>query len=343
MRKVALVALMLLVAVPSFADRRRAITPGSPSRCALPGEPLLTFTYPLAMASDATTIYVIDEFDNTIYAVPNTGGAPRAVAQLGFDDFPLTMTADDTSLYIASIPYEGLSTPMPGVIYKVAKTGGAPQTFVSGVNLPFDIEVDATYVYWVSAGTADFTNEVILPDGKIERASKSTGTRETIVANRSTPLDLALDGNDLYFGQSGEAEGDPTIGLFRVAKSGGAVSPVRTDLIVGGVAISGDTIVLYGASQTVPSGVFSIAKNGTNLRNLFGDEALIAWSKPRLIDNTAYFLGATEDADLLVRLPLSTAIPVFLATGSFATSELEVDACGVTYSTNDGDIVRMAR
>jgi hypothetical protein len=339
-KRVAAALLLLALALPTFAQRRRAVGPGTPGRCAFSAS-LAREALPDAMAIDDQHLYWVDAFAGTVNRVPLAGGETEVLGDLG-DWLLLTLEADETSLYIGVLPYTIIERPSPGEILRLPKTGGTATTFVAGVNAPWNIAVDGTHVYWAATGTIDILNESIAPDGKIERVKKDGTQRQALAENLSAPLDVALDADSVYYGETGQADGDPTSGVFRVAKSGGSVTTVTTGAAAAELELTNDAVIFWGANDDVDSGLFRVNKNGTGLRVLIEEELLS--SGPRVIDSRAYYIVSPGDTPDEIRwIDVNGTASGFVVATYLYSYDFEVDPCGVTYGDANGDIIRTRR
>jgi hypothetical protein len=157
---------------------------------------------------------------------------------------------------------------------------------------PLEVAVDATHIYWASTGTFNFINGSLASDGKIERVTKDGATRDTFASDLSAPLGLAIDENDVYFGEAGVADDDASVGLYRVQKSGGAVATLFDDVAVGPLRLDGNTLVFFGTTDSVASGVFATEKSGASLRTLYASDLIETGL--RVADRRAYFLQESD-------------------------------------------------
>ena len=335
-RRIAASLLSLLVAVPLFAVKHRAVSsPGNKAACNYGVLDPAVFVTEIAL--DATHVYYLDDIDSIIYRIPKNGGARQPLAQ--FQEVLITaMAVDDTNLYVATI----VGDFAPGDLWAIPKAGGTPRTIASGVVFVTEIAADATHVYWVSVGTINLEEEVILSDGKIERVTKDGASRQVLASGLSTPATVAIDDTNVYFGELGAAVGNASKGLRRVAKSGGATVPVLDDYRVGNIALSGNDVVFVGDSQTSTGGMFRIAKTGGAVQMLVQDENID--SAPHIVAGQVYYITLPEeDSDALMRVPLAGGEAVFLRVANASNSDFEVDECAAYIGQNDGSLLKGTR
>lgn len=327
------------MALPALA-RRRSITPGGPGHCV--DTTLAAATYAQVLAQDAQHVYFVNEFGE-IARVPKLGGEVQAVADSLGEWLPLSMVVDDTHVYIGALPFDALLAPRPGAILKVPKNGGVVSTLLSDVLMPFEVALDATHVYWASVGTLDFTAGSVAPDGKVERVKKDGTARQTLADDLSAPLSLALDASDVYFGQTGIADGNPTIGLYRVAKSGGAVATLDDDTIVITLALDGNTIVLLGGNET-SGGLLATEKTMPAALRVLDDVQSIAGDL-RIADRRVYFLEQPDESEVAELSWVSIDAPAgrIGVRKDLDGDEFLLDGCAAVVNTMDGDLVRIRR
>jgi hypothetical protein len=315
------------------------VQPADPSRCAFPAG-AVAHGFPTSIALDGSDVYWID-FDSDIYVSPLSGGPPLLVATLG-EWLPLAVELDETSLYIAAIPFEAIFDPVPGAILVVPKSGGEPEVLVSDVMFPWDLALDATHVYWASLGTLDFSGGSLRSDGSVGRARKDGTGRQNLATDLSGPADVALVGDDVFFGQTGFADDDPTMGLYRVAKEGGGIHGLIDDLAVLGLAAADDALVLLaGDPTTLAVGLFRSSLDGTQVLQLVVDEEISA--PPRVIDGRAYYISGGDDETPGTLRWVSIAdpgTPVDVVSALFTGPDFEVDACSVVFGVADPEALR---
>ena len=336
--RIAAALLLLFVAVPLLAKHRAVASPGGPTGCnygVLDPDVFVT-----AMTIDATHVYYIDEFNSTLYRIPKTGGTRQQLAQFS-DALTTAIAVDDANVYVATIVGDFDATIPPGDIWAIPKAGGTPRTIASGVVFVTEIAADATHVYWVSVGTVKLDAEEILSDGKIERVTKDGASRQVLASGLSTPATLAIDNTDVYFGELGSAVGNPSIGLRRVAKSGGATAHILDDHLVANIAISGNDVVFVGAS-TAAAGLFRVAKTGGAVQTLVEDENID--SAPHIVAGQVYYITLPdESSDALMRVPLAGGNAVMLREANAVGNDFAVDDCGTYIGTNEDALVKGTR
>lgn len=337
-RRLWLSALALLLVTLPAAAKRRAVTPGAPGHC-ITGR-VATEAFPLLMAADAQHVYWVDDFTASLRRVPRLGGAVQELASLE-DWIPFAMAVDETNVYIGAVPVEAVFTVAPGGILRVPKGGGVVSTHIFGVKTPFEVRVDATHLYWADVGTLDFVEETLASDGKIERALKNGSNRQTLAEDLSGPLGLALDGDTVYFGETGIADDDPTVGLYSVPKSGGAVRTVRGDVAAAKVAVSGNSVVILGGTDDFLSGLLLVPKDGSSIRTLREDDSILG--APQVADNRVYYVTETDLANALWSIPLTGGNPTLVRDNLYYTDAFLIDGCVVVAGTEEGELVRVVR
>lgn len=333
--------LVLFVAVPLCAAKRRAVTTGE-GRCVF--ATLDDDAYVAAVAIDATDAYYVDDFDLTLYRVPKDGG-PRLALTTFRSVLVTDIEIDEIDVFVATIPATFTDIPLPGTIYGVSKNGGGRRTVAADVVLPVNLGVDATHVYWISGGTYNFATETISSDGKVERILKNGTGRQTLAQGLSAPFTLALDGNDVYFSETGFGAGNTSHGVRRVAKSGGSVTHVQ-DTHFADVITQTDTDIVFfgGTADFSEAGIFRVPKNGGapvliagNGENIFGG--------PVVAGGFVYFVRFDEEAfvDQLMRAPLTGGSEQLVHEDLWNQYDFAVDECGVYFGNASGEFLKVPR
>jgi hypothetical protein len=326
---------VLLLANPLLA-KRRAVTPGT-ERCVVGRVAILAYT--TLLTADAQHIYWLDDF-GYLLRVPRLGGEVEELAL--FEEYlPLAMVVDATHVYISALPLEAIFRPTPGMILSVPKGGGVPGVLISGVASPFELEADATHLYWAAAGTLDFEGGTVAPDGKIERALKNGTGRQVLADNVSAPVDVALEGNLVWFGQTGLADGNETIGLYTVPKVGGTVSTITDDVIPAEIALSPTTVFVYGASEAADNALFAVARDGSSVRELIAGETISGGLQA--VDGRLYYVTEDEEAHSIRWIAASGGTPTLVRDDLYYTNDYVIDGCAIIMGTAEGELVRTAR
>lgn len=330
-------AVLTVVTQPALA-RRRAIAPGNPAHCvrgviANDGAPFL-------MTTDATHLYWIDDESGSMHRVPLHGGAVEDLG-VSFGGYqPWSMVVDDATIYIGvSAPFD---PSFKGAILAMPKTGGPLATLIPDVLTPIDVEIDGGYLYWAAAGTLDFGTGSIGADGKIERARTNGTERQTLADHLSAPTNVELDDNFVWYGETGSADGDPTVGIYRVPMGGGTVETINTNVLAPALALTPDSVVVEGGTTQVDAGIFRVAKKGGAVTVLAENPDI--YGSPTVFDGDVYFITISEEATALWTVPLDGSQPARQLRNDlfYATSEVIIDDCAITTGLENGDIERIA-
>jgi hypothetical protein len=349
MKRSALFLLAFVLAAPAFA-KHRAVTPDDGSRCVFLNAPLVDDTVTSVFTIDDQYVYYAEDF-GSLYRVPKNGGEVETIANLE-DWLVLSMTTDDTNIYIGAIP-PTFTDPVPkGAILRIPKPGGVVRSsppaaaevevIAAEVTAPFSIATDGTYVYWTSVGTISFEQETIQTDGKIEGVRNDGTGHITLASNLSAPAQLTLDGDNIWFSESGAAAGNPSAGLRRVPKGGGTVVHVTNAIAVQTFDDAGDSIVAIGSAVDGSSiGIYRIAKDSGAVTPLVLDESIEGG--PKVQDGQVYFIaGADEEGASIERVPLAGGVPDVIRHSSIGSDLLAVDACAV-YDSEETFLVKVPR
>jgi hypothetical protein len=334
MRRLLTVCVVLLtLASPAFAARRRPVEPG----CAI--GTLLASTYANVLAKDGEFVYIVDE-SALLTRVPRLGGSRQDLADVeGW--FPLAMVVDDTTVYMTALPVAAIFTPLSGSLLAVPKNGGVLRVLASGVDTAFALTQDETHLYWAAAGIFDFNAGTISAGGKLERMKKDGSARQVLAPNLSAPVGLALDDTNVYFGESGFAQGDATVGLERVNKNGGNVTIINGDLAVLSVALDGSDVIVTTAGET-EAAVVALARDGsTQPRTVMSVNATIGLGL-QIADRRAYVMVEREESELQ-SASIDVIGPPVLVQGELDGDAFLLDGCAAVVNVFDGDIARILR
>lgn len=215
--------------------KKIAVNGGSPTT-------LATDTCCGGLAMDETYIYWGQWGDagesNSIWRIAKNNGEPEFIASFSdpnnYNIYGLAV--DDTDIYWAGGNIGG------GIVRKLAKAGGTPQTLADiseGIDNARGIALDANYVYWTELGT-----------GRVRRIAKSGGSVKDYLDPQEyyQAGSVAVNGAHIYWADTtGGYDGR----IRRVDKSGGQID----DLVLG--ALGPDTVLLtdshiyYGKSGGV--------------------------------------------------------------------------------------------
>ena len=344
-RRLWLCAILLILAMPALAARRRTVTPGDPDHC-VHTTLARFFSSAEMLAVDEDHLYIVGGFGG-IMRVPKLGGDIEVLVFSLDDWFPLSMTIDATNIYLGVMPSNGFISREPGAILTVPKNGGVPAVLVDDVRAPFAIEADATHLYWASAGTVGFSS--IASDGKIERALKDGTSRQVLAEDLSGPLALAIDAISVFFSETGIADDDPTTALYRIPKNGG--TPVELDDEIGAIllTVDGNTVAFFGGNET-EGGIAAIDKNGaTPMRVLYAgvpeiDETV--GGALHIADRRAYFVRQLEGDETGELAWVNIDAPnglVVVRGGLYFEDDFELDGCAAIVSTTEGQLIRTGR
>ncbi len=200
--------------------------------------------YPVGLALDTTDVYVADMFAGTVARLPKTGGAPRVLVS-GLDA-PSSVFVDAKNVYFTTA----------SAVRRVPKGGGAITTIATRQDSPGDVVADGKYVFWSTytsvvraplaggpsvviarasgavPGIAIDTSTVYFIDnpaygltGVVKSIPKVGGKVSVVASEQAIPMDLAVDGTNVYWANSALADLYTDAGSV-VRWSKGAASPV---------------------------------------------------------------------------------------------------------------------
>jgi hypothetical protein len=201
-------------------------TSGGIWRCPLAGcvgapTQLATATQPYGMALDATYVYWVDQFDNSVHRTPKAGGGTNQVLDDGGSSvhtIPQRAAVDNAFVYFGDDFGNTVSVPFDGGAPRVLQTN-------DGTNTEYAILVDSTSIYY---GATNFNLSANYPNSDFFfRTDKKTSnaTQVPLVPNVDWAYALALDSDagQLYFGDFGD-DFSPTGALGRVGIDGGGLT-----------------------------------------------------------------------------------------------------------------------
>ena len=131
--------------------------------------PLSSTAKPFDVFSDGTTVYITDR-SGTLYACPKAGCAGKPTVLGSNLDDPLLVTADSNAVFVTSYAGGGAGGAGKGSIVgcKLPCQSGMT-TIANGLNGPYGIALDSSYVYWSEEGTAGSPGSV---DGRVQKIKR---------------------------------------------------------------------------------------------------------------------------------------------------------------------------
>ena len=333
--RLALLFFAVLFVVPmAQAQRRRPSAPPPPQQpetgCAL--KTLSIGTYSADEEVDDQYVYFTDSA-NGIFRVLKSGGDAQQLALLP-DNFINVLAIDDTTVYALTIG-DDLTL---GSCWSVPKTGGTPKELASNILTPYEIAVDANYVYWVSVGTP--TGDAFLADGKLERIRKDGTGRTTLAANLNVPVVVASDGTTVFFGEAGLSPASSSSGLRTIPANGGSVKALTSGTGVVGLTLSGANVYFANLNFVTGGELLRIAKSGGSTTSLV--KGLDVATRLAVVADRLYYFNS-DDASTIEYVPLTGGARNRVVGGAFTTEEFAIDDCAVFYADGDGSLIRTPR
>ena len=123
--------------------------------------------------------------------------------------------------------------------------GGAATMLASGQNIPLDVKVDATSVYWVNQGGTT------TPDGAVVKMPLAGGAPVTLAAAQNYVFDLAIDSTNVYWNDWGQQTLTMTNGsLASIPLAGGTPTTIAAqvqpyDTVVDGTSLYASVIFAH--------------------------------------------------------------------------------------------------
>lgn len=196
----------------------------------------------------------------------------------------------------------------PGTACKDGKCEAAvPLELASTGYSPFDLAVDADYVYWSS-------------QAGIQRIAK-TGGMTTVLSAGGTPNGIALDSTHVYWADTSALE------IRSVALAGGVMATLASGQdFPWRVATNGVNVFwtdsMAGAVRSVPVAGGVVASLASSLTGPAG-----------IALNAAYVYFADSDAGTVNRVPLAGGTVAQLVTGESSPMRVAVDSSSVYFTT----------
>jgi hypothetical protein len=178
--------------------------PGTPITLASGLEYAFNAAYLPALAVDSTTVYWVAGAagtDGVVMSAPIGGGAVTTLYT--GQAFPTALVADDTNLYWANwgtFQSDGTYN-SDGAIMKAPKASGSvsPVALASGQLSPLAMAIDASNVYWTTAGV--FSSIGLPPPngGTVAQVSKAGGSAVTLASALNIPVGIAVGAHDVVW------------------------------------------------------------------------------------------------------------------------------------------------
>ena len=145
----------------------------------------------------------------------------------------------------------------------------------------------------------------------------------------------------LWFGQTGLAKGDPTVGLYNVPKAGGPLRTIDDETASARLALTPTTVIVLGGTDTIDNALFAIARDGSFVRTLRVDDFIV--SGAQVADGLAYYIAEGETGNELWSIPISGGTPSLVRDELYFTDAFLIDGCTAVVATDGGDLVRVRR
>jgi hypothetical protein len=270
----------------------------------------------------------------SVIKVPLTGGAATTLASVNNAD-PWGIVVDATSVYWvndeASVPGSNSSEHGKGSVMKVPLGGGTPTTLASGLTFPAGIAVDATNVYWTTAGDSIETASHIM------KAPLSGGTATTLVSGLNMTnlyTSIAVDATNVYWTNPNGAS------VMKVSLDGGA--PITLASSQNNPA----SITVNATGVYWTSYVSNVSNTGSIMKVPLDGGTPTALASGQRFDETIFMRIAVDVSNVywmncgydhnaaLMKVPLSGGTLTTLASGQDDVEGMAVDASSVYWVTN---------
>jgi hypothetical protein len=277
-----------------------------------------------AIVANATSVYWVRNVSQ-----PDGGAATEIVecAKAGCNGAPTVLAVDTGVVALAVDATNAYWITQVGTISKVGLAGGTPTTLASGPSGAVRIAVDAANVYWA-------TNAFFATTGAVSTLMKVpiAGGNPTTLASNISPVDIAVDGTNVYWTNGLESHGGT---VMKVSIDGGAPTTLASGLdSPASLAVDG-TYVYWTELTSVGSGVtgnvMRVPIGGgtpTTIASQQADPSSIA------VDATSVYWTNNAGGTVLFA-PLGGGAALALASGQDGPSRIVVDATGI-YWGNEG-------
>jgi hypothetical protein len=243
----------------------------------------------------------------SIMAVPTAGGTPVALATN--TDNGARLAIDATTVYWFG--------PDDGTIMEAPLAGGAAMSIAKNLtNTPFDLTIDATFVYWTTGATI---HSVPVGGG----ANKTLVSGQTLTANDQTPS-LAVNASGIY--------STTATSILKFPLAGGAATTLASGQMP--LAITADATTVYWTDfvNGVPS-VLKVAASGGTTATL---ATLATPAVPAYVTVDASNVYWIEALGSVKKVPLGGGTPVTLAGAPNTPGGIAVDATSVYWTDISG-------
>ncbi|HEY1955002.1 MAG TPA: hypothetical protein VGH28_05305 [Polyangiaceae bacterium] len=165
------------------------------------------------IATDGTNMYWTEPLNDTILRKPISGGSPTTIFTASSGASPSAVLVDGTTLYFAVLGQDNGQ----GTVSSSALDGSGVQTIAASQHFPYELAVDANYIYWTAEGDADASGNP-LGNGGVFRCAKSGcgGNPDQLASNLNDARGIAVDDTTIYFATFETGKGDGKI--WKMAK-----------------------------------------------------------------------------------------------------------------------------
>jgi hypothetical protein len=279
----------------------------------------------------------------TVMSTPETGGPITTIATN--QDWPWAIAVDDNNVYWTNYDNDAADTGGPGAgqttsgtVMKMALTGGgSPVALDTGLQEPWGLAIDATNVYYTTAGGGRVKSVPI--------ASTGTGPVTVLATGQSTPLGIAVDGTSVYWANNGvgtvssasKTAGDA--GTVKVLTSAAAATNVV------GVAVNSTSIFFATTDGMTTSVVAYMPLAGSNSPTVLASGQDQSFGIT--LDGTNVYWTGNDNtpAGNVSSTPLpggtGSGTVTKLATSITYPTAIAVDPLGVYYTGNGGKVWRL--
>jgi hypothetical protein len=325
MRRLSVIALLLIAVSVHAQTRRRAQMPGYQAPTCPPSTKLNAGTIGYDVDVDGDVVYFAS-YDGMYRWAPKKDTLSW-IAQL---PQPLLFVLDQQNVYVLTVD---------GTLWSIAKSGPSRKILVSNILTPFDLGIDETSLYFVSLGTP--SGRSYLADGKVYRVGKDGTGLLAIASNLNTPAAVISDGTNAYFVESGQSTANTSSGVRAVPVGGGTMRSL-TNGTPGIVLAQNDTDIFFATFGKANQTMQRVPKSGGTAQTVISNLGFV--SKVVVFRDSLYYVNSTDTHDHIERYSLTDGgDPTVVIDSLLNTQEFALDDCSVYWLDALGAVRRDPR
>jgi formylglycine-generating enzyme required for sulfatase activity len=226
-----------------------------------------------------------------------------------------------------------------GTVMKAPIGGGTLTTLASGQDNPSYIAIDATSVYWTCTGTSANSYQ----DGAVMKVPIDGGSPTTLVSGQNNPNGIAVDATSVYWNNAGTNVNSYQDGtVMKVPIGGGAPSSLASSQYdPRGIAVDATSVYWTNFSDNTYGTVMKVPTGGGTPTTLASGQ-----NQPCGIAVDATNVYWTNFANYawapVMQVPISGGVSTTVASNQNGSCGITVDAANVYWTTWSGGTVMTA-